>query len=435
MVDKELLKAVIVENQRELPPPDLIPREVPLKEPWKVKAAKVVVGPRRAGKTYYLYQIMAQLMERGHSREEFIYLNFEDNRLVGFTSKDFEKVFTAYKELFGERRPIFFLDEVHNVAGWEHFVRRLVDYRYQVYVTGSNAHLLSGEYATVLGGRYVKLEVWPFSFREYVRARGLSLEEPHVWERRWDIVGLFKEVLTFGSFPEVALTDEREAKVRLLQSYYESAIYRDVVRRYPIEDERLLEFIVKKVAENVTNPYSFSSIERAAKEVGLSPSLKTVSLYYSYLVNAFFFIHVPPYRESVVKKEKERKTYFVDNGYLHLFYVKENWDKRLENFVAVELVKKGYTLYYYRGKHEVDILAEKDGRLYAFQVTYNFEKSVKGELSGLREVMGKLSIERAYLLTFNDFGGDMKEELVEDLRKKVEIMPAWRWALGKRSAF
>lgn len=224
---KEILKNLILRFQEGGIPDDLAPRQVNVAPFPETRNAVVITGPRGAGKTYLMFQLMQELRA---PLQDCIYLNFEDNVLVDFTPNNFEDILTAYKELYPRRKPILFLDEIHSVPRWELFVRKLVDNRYRVFVTGSNARLLSQEYATVLGGRYLETEIFPLTFKEFLYFRNITFDRNILYsEQRFHILALFEEYLTFGGFPEVTLTQNTVLKRKLIDSYYQTAFFQDIV--------------------------------------------------------------------------------------------------------------------------------------------------------------------------------------------------------------
>ncbi len=411
---KETLKGLLIEFHENGLPSDLIRRDIDLTAYIPMKVAKVIVGPRRAGKTYLLYQIMKDL---GRDITDYVYLNFEDNRLIGFTYNNFEDILEAYGELYPNKKPILFLDEIHNIEKWELFVRRLVDNGYEVYLTGSNAHLLSREYATKLGGRYIEITLLPLSFREFLTFKGYRVKK-HVQysKERFTLLKYFEEYLNYGGFPAIALLNEKRDE--LLRQYLDSIIYRDVISRFNVEDERVLDLFLKKLSENVTNPYSFNSIVRKLKVLGIKTNVKTLSNYYEHLKEVFLILHSSLDRESILKKEMERKSYFVDNGLLKLFYIGENREKLLENVVAIELFRKKGKLKYYRNGYEIDFVEP------VIQVSWELNENNRDrEINALLKYMKMKNLKEGYILTYNQ-----REEIkVDDFT--IKVLPVWQWML------
>ncbi len=414
---RETIKRMIAEFHEKGIPKDLVPRDVNHRL-FRLPHAKIIVGPRRVGKTYLLFQIMKTYLEEGKQIEDFIYINFEDNRLIDFTYHNFEDILEAYKQLYPGRKPILFLDEIHNVEKWEYFVRRLVDQKYKVFLTGSNAHLLSKEYATKLGGRYVEIPLYPPSFREFLRFKGIDLNPRYIYsDKRHHLLKHFDEYLRYGSLPETIFLDPEEKRV-VLRHYLDSVIYRDIISRYRIEDSKLLELMIKKLSENLTNPFSFNSIVKKLKAIGYKTNVKTISTYYSYLTEVFLIINATQMRESVLKKEMERKAYFMDNGYLSILYIGENKGKLLENLIAQHVYKKRGRLLYYKNRHEIDF-AEEPAQVTDSLTSDNLDR----EVEGLFRFMEKMKKRKGYIITYD------QEETIKKGSRTIHILPAWRYLL------
>lgn len=417
---KEILKRLIVRFQETGLPADLLPRTVNLTPFLETRNAVVITGPRRAGKTYLLFQIVREMKR---PMQEVIYINFEDNVLVEFAPKNFEDILTAYKELYPGKVPILFLDEVHNVPGWEMFVRKLVDTHHRVFVTGSNAQLLSKEYATRLGGRYLELEIFPLTFQEFLNFNNTGYDKNVLYsDKRFQILSLFEEYVKYGGFPEVALSPNPALKEKIIDSYFKTAFFRDIVDRFKIRDETLFEIILKKTAENIGKPFSFRSIGNKLQPLGYKVSSKTIVKYFEYAVKGYLLI--PSYfrRESLIQRENERKMYFIDNGYLETFYISENMGRKLENILAMNLFFSGKNLFYFRNKLEIDFLPEAK---IPIQVTYRIvdPHTLQREVKGLLKYLHNTGGERGYMLTWNEV------DTIEDDGKTIYILPAWYFLL------
>ena len=164
MVNKALLKQILLDNRREIENYDIVHRDIATDG----FGCYVFVGVRRAGKSFILFEKIQQLLHEGHSWDDMLYLSFEDERLIGFTSEDFNAIIESHIEMTGKDNPMLFLDEIHNIDGWEKFARRMADSKRTVWITGSNAKMLSKEIMTTLGGRYIPIEVYPYSFTDYL---------------------------------------------------------------------------------------------------------------------------------------------------------------------------------------------------------------------------------------------------------------------------
>ena len=193
-MDKLLLKQILRENQQEVERYVVEPRNIQLNG----FPCRVLVGVRWAGKSYMLYHSIQQLLAEGHKWNEMLYLNFEDERLDGFTAGDFNLLLECHQEMYG-KRPMLFLDEIQNIDGWHKFARRMADTQYTIYITGSNAKMLSGEISSTLGGRFLTTEVFPYSFKEYLSAHEVPTDELDLLttEGRARVVRCFNEYLNY----------------------------------------------------------------------------------------------------------------------------------------------------------------------------------------------------------------------------------------------
>lgn len=417
---KNTLKQLILRFQERGLPNDLRPRAKDLTPFLQTNNAVVITGPRRAGKTYLLFQFM---QGAGCSRKQIVYINFEDNVLVDFTHKNFQDLMNAYQELYPGETPFFFLDEIHEVPQWERFVRTLVDNRYRVFVTGSNARLLSKEYATLLGGRYLELELYPLSFREFLSFKDVNgLENILYSERRFEILALFEEYLNYGGFPEVVLTQDIRLKEKIIDAYFKTAFFKDIIERFRIRDEALFEVILKKTSENLGKPFSFRSVANKVKQLGHSASTKTIVHYlqcaiHGYLLRASFLK-----RESVLRRESERKFYFIDNGYLNTFFVSPNFGKKLENVIAVALTIQGKKLFYYRNQTEIDFILE-DGMPLQVCQDISHQETLQRELKSLKKYLTQTGLGEGLILSWNE------TDTVTIENKTIRIIPAWYFLL------
>ena len=196
-MQKEVFKTLIKEGQNEIQEIELYQRPFDFEEQGRY----VLVGIRQAGKSYLLYQRAKQFLAEGHDIKEFVYINFDDERLYGMKVEDFDLILQAYNTMYSYK-PILFFDEIQNIEGWEHFARRLANQKYRVFITGSNAKMLSRDIATTLGARYFDEKVFPFSFKEYLVAKGVTLEENWQYGKQKNIVQqLFSEYFKWGGFP------------------------------------------------------------------------------------------------------------------------------------------------------------------------------------------------------------------------------------------
>ncbi len=414
---KEALKRLIVEFWES--EPDFIPRYIIPSELMTGKQSLVLVGPRRAGKSFSVHEMRQRHSVENHTN--VIFINFEDDRLEGFKRQHFDLILEAYHELRQEK-PLIFLDEVHVIDGWETFVRRLADSGYKVIVTGSNSELLSREIAEKLGARFIEIRILPLNFKEFLKFKGFEIKSESIFSKdRFTIKKFFEEYFSFGGFPEVSQLNEEASKRRVLQTYFDLVFFKDLIGRKKLENEEVLKFIIKKVRENVGNVFTPRAVYAAAKEAEIEVGPNTVEKYLEYLEEAFLVLHCLPFAKSVIKQER-KKRFFVDNGYLKLFELKEDLGLLLENLIFMELIKNGKKVCYHQGKKECDFIV--DSKL-AVQVVYKLsEENRERELNGLLEAMHAYKINDGLIITFDE------EKKISIDGNTISVVPAWKWLLS-----
>jgi len=404
----------------------------------RLKKIVTIVGPRRAGKTYFLYQVMKEILQAGAGITDILYVNFEDERITPLRAENLQDMLDAYFELYDKKaNPFVFLDEVQNVPGWDRFARRLSDAGFRVFITGSNSRMLGREIATSLRGRTITYEVFPFSFREFVGLRGVTLRKDTAYGKTRHRFGpLYEEYFFSGGYPEIVLTEGDSIKGRILQDYFNTIFYKDLVDRYAIKNTELLRQWLNLLIMNLSSLVSFSKVENDFKSRGMKLSRSTLSYFSRYVEDAFFGFFLEMYSESVRKRQvNPKKFYLVDVG-LHNFLTfkfSENKGRILENLVFLELRRSAPSVFYYRtaSGEEVDFLVKsrKDVRL--IQVCYDlhnldvFTREKKALLSGMRE----LGLKRGTIITENE-----KRTQTEG-GQTLEIVPAWEWLLTQQGAF
>jgi len=416
-MDKEIIKRLIAEKQAEIASVELMKRHVDL-EPM---ANYVFVGLRRAGKSYLMYQHIQDLI---HSEqitvEQILYINFEDERITSIKVSELGLLLDAYKEMF-DFKPLIFLDEIQNITGWEKFARRLADSKYRVFVTGSNAQMLSKEIYTTLGGRFIACEVFPFSFQEYLTYHGVVLHEN--WEytdTRTQVIKLFRNYFYHGGFAEsFAMNDKRS----WLNSLYQKILLGDVISRNEIRNENAIRILVKKLAESVMQPSSLSRIKNIIDSTGATISRNTLIDYLQYLTDACLVFGISNFSDKLSDKETFKKRYFFDNGLLNNFLFDPE-TKLLENIVAIDLKKKyGDDLFFYHRNVEVDFFIPKERR--AIQVSYNMTNDAtrQREITALLKLSEVYGLDKLEIITFDEKSTFQKNGVT------IQIIPVWKWLL------
>lgn len=336
---KATFKKIIIEKQEWLKKIVLSKRQITIEQ----AANYVFVGLRRAGKSYYLYQIILEKLNL-QTIEQIIFINFEDERLLEITQIDLQLIVDAYFELF-DLEPIIFLDEIQNVVHWQKFVRRLADEGRQLYITGSNAQMLSNDIATTLGGRFINKEILPLSFNEYLHFQEIKpSKNAQYTTERYKIIKEFETFLQFGGFPElIKITNKKD----YLSSVYQKLFYGDLIARYKIQNVFVLKLLVKKLAESVNNETSINRIKNLIKSTGVSIGNNTLFDYLNYLEESYLIASITNYHHKFSEKETIKKYYFLDTGILGLFLTDQP-TKLLENLVYIELRRRGETIYFFK---------------------------------------------------------------------------------------
>ncbi len=414
---KDLIKLLISEYQTYVSQVELIPRNVELVDGLNY----VFVGLRHAGKSYLMFQRIAQLIKQGHKKEEILYFNFEDDRIDSLDVKDLDLIKTCYEEMY-DSRPIFFLDEIQLVDRWEKFARRLADQKYQVYITGSNAKMLSSEIATTLGGRYMIHEVYPYSFQEYLNANGIDIDEKNaIFTFGKQIVKLASTYFQHGGLPETVGMKEPRS---WMSNLFSKIFFGDLVARYRIRNDYALRVMIRKMAESVKQPLSYNRIASIVSSTGKKLSTDAAIDYVEYMTETWLILPYENLYGKLQDKESNRKYYFTDNGLLHLFLIDAN-TSLLENIVAVTLRRKyGDGSYFWNSKNaEVDFVVPEEGL--AVQVSYSMADAdtFKRETDGLLKLHSVQPINKMIVVTMEE------ESIVEKDGYHIEFVPLWKWLL------
>ncbi|MCD4795452.1 MAG: ATP-binding protein [Bacteroidales bacterium] len=413
---KEHFKQIIIEYQEYLSDIKFIRRHYAVEK----NANYVFVGQRRVGKTYFMFQIIEDLIKSGTDKEQILYINFEDERLLELKTKDLQLIIESYKELY-DLKPILFFDEIQNVKNWEKFVRRLSDQKYRIYITGSNAELLSKEIATTLGGRFLIKEIHSLSFKEFLDFKSIKLQENFEFkEQKYQIIKLFEEYFYYGGFPE---TINFKNKKEYLSNLYQKVFYGDIVSRYKVNNNFALKLLIKKIAENTNDATSFNRLKNVIKAVGVNVGTNTLINYFTYLEDAFFIYDIKNYNSKFAEKESIKKFYFADNGILNLFLL-EPESKLLETLVfnTLRTKYKSENIYYYRDKIEIDFYLPKKELI---QVSYDlqYEKTRNRKINAILKAKDELKASKYTIITYNE------EEIIEIKNTKIELIPVWKWVL------
>ena len=418
MVDKDLIKLLIAEYQREAANVRLIERDYKMEDELNY----VFVGLRRAGKSYLMFQQIQRLLKKEHSIDEILYFNFEDDRLATLSTADLDLIKICYEEMY-DYKPIFFLDEIQIVPNWEKFARRLADQNYRVYITGSNAKMLSSEIATTLGGRYMIRNVYPFSFKELLFAAGIDNSDKNaVFHFRSEINKVFEAYFRFGGLPEAVKV---ENKREWLSNLYQKVFFGDLISRYQIRNDFALRVLIRKLAESVKQPSSFNRLANVVSASGKKISTDTIIDYLDYLKESCLIFSVENFEAKLANKESNKKYYFIDNGILNLFLL-DPQTSLLENLVAVQLRRLyGEAVYFYQNGVEVDFYIPEIQL--AIQACYNLndtETTRKREVNALLQLAKRTEIKKMLIVTKDE------ENIILENEMKIEVVPIWKWLLS-----
>lgn len=418
-MDKEILKQVIADSQAEVLNYGVVKRDFAFEEFGNY----VFEGIRRAGKSFLLYQRMQQLLAQGVKWDELLYVNFEDERLVGFTAKDLNLLLEVHWEVYG-KKPTLFLDEIQNITGWEKFARRLADSKHRVYITGSNAKMLSRDIQTTLGGRCIAVDVYPYDFKEFLEANGVDFSRNAMLSTKGkaEILRQFNSYFYFGGFPEgAALPSKRD----YLTSVYQKIFLGDIATRHSVENTFALRILFKKLAESVSQPMSFTRLANIVSSTGAKVGTNTVINYVDYAKDAWLISPIQNMASKIVEKETNPKYYFTDNGLLNLFLLDGN-TALLENLVALTLLRRygrDDAVFFYNKSIEVDFYVPEEQLAVQACYSLNDAETRKREMTALQRLSKVLGVKRRLIIT-RDEEGTIAEGGV-----KVELVPIWKWLL------
>lgn len=420
MIQKEVIREILLENRKEVEFQQIVPRNFQMED----FANYVLIGVRRAGKSFMLYQQIQQNLKRGITWDSMLYINFEDERLMGMTAQELNLILEVHG-MMSKERPILFLDEIQNINGWEKFARRLADNKYRVYITGSNAKMLGSDVATTLGGRYITKHIMPYSFPEFLQANEVSYDSNTLATTfgRAEVQRHFTNYFRFGGFPEGArLASKRD----YINSVYQKIYLGDIASRNKIENQFSLRVLFRKLAESVKQPISFTRLTNIIASTGAKLSKPTLINYLEYSKDAFLVYPIKNIADNLTQRETNPKYYFVDNGIISILAMDVD-TSLLENMIAMELLRR-YGLeeqvFFYNKNVEVDFYIPDAAT--AIQVSYNPKKSDETwerESTALIKLSKVLDCRRLIILTYE------LEENIELKGLNIEVIPVWKWLL------
>ena len=419
---KENLKKIIKQQEFYFFPKKQVSREalVSIKTSNKNEEIVIISGIRRCGKSTLLN------IFRKTEKDKNYCLNFDDFRLINFDLLDFEKLEECFYELYGEES-IFYFDEIQNIKGWERYVRTLYEKKKKVFITGSNASMLSYELGTHLTGRNIKIELFPFSFEEFLSLKGCDYQKLNFYliKDKDKILKKFDEYLDKGGFPQYIKTNDKN----ILREIYKDIIFRDILVRHKLKNERIIQELCFFLISNISKEISFNKLKNL---LSLS-NTNTIKQYLSYLENSYLFFSINKFDYSLKKQiVNNKKIYCIDNAISKIigFQFSENIGRQLENLVFIELKRKGLEIYFHKRKKECDFLIKKRNKIKeAIQVTKSISEidTKKREIAGLIEAMEEHNLKRGLILTY-----DEEDEFKID-GFKIIVKPIWKWLISHES--
>lgn len=433
-MNRDIFKQLIVLHQSHIPF-SLNEREEHL--PLHAEQIITIPGVRRSGKSSKMKLVINDLVKAGVSPQNILWMGFDDERLADMSQQDLNEILEAYRELY-PTTPLsevyMFFDELQLIEGWELFVMRIhKSYCKHIYISGSNAKMLSQEIATSLRGWALEYRTYPLSFAEYCHFLAIPTErlnEQQTTQLRlaWD------DYNRYGGFPEVVLTPDRLLRDKLLQTYYNAMLFRDLVERHSISSIGVLRYFIKRIMNNVTKPTSINSLYNDIRSQGLKISKDELYKWADYLCESFMFIRIPRYTPSLIAEETGlKKYYFIDNGMRQNILLPHSQDegKLLESSVLLHLCRRCGELekvtYFLKEKECDFVLQHEDIVLQLIQVCWQMEdaETRAREIAGLLEARKVTHCDNLYIITHH------QEETIEQDGWTIHVVPAWKWMLTK----
>ena len=420
-MNRDILKQIMIDQKEMYLNNPIVHRDYNLED----NVNYCFVGIRRTGKSYMMYQQIKNLMDKGVSINNIVYVNFEDERLLELNSDELNIILEIGLEIAGsDIKPYLFFDEIQNIYGWEKFVRRLADMKYKVNITGSNSKMLSSEIASTLGGRFMVVKIFPYSFQEYINAGNLTIDYTNVisTKDRAVIMNLYNQYVEFGAFPE--LVDIRN-KRDYLKSIYQTIYLGDIITRNKITNDFAIRLILKKVAESIMKPLSYNRLVNILKSTGAAIGKQTVINYMGFIVDSYILFTIQNYAAKLVEKETAPKYYFMDTGLLGLFLI-DGKTAQLENLVAIELIRRygNENVFYFEKNVEIDFYMPNEKL--AIQVSYSVLDNIDTmdrEVNAFKKLNNYIPDTKCMIITNSE-----ESELDVD-GIKIPVVPVWKWLL------
>lgn len=429
MEKRELLR-YLLDKKEQIRRLEVCPRELSVTQTKRFVTS--IIGPRRAGKSFYLYDLILNKLKL--TDNDFIYLNFEDPELTEAFFKDILSAINVHEEFYGKLPQYVFLDEIQSMPNWQRAVRGLYEQRmYSIFLSGSSSKLLSKEIATALRGRTLSYLILPLSFKEYLKFKNFELKAVYTTSEENKIKNALREYLKFGGFPDIVF--ERQFASKFFREYLDLVIFRDVIERHKIKNIFVVKFLVKALANTFSKEFSIHNMFNTLKSQGIKISKKTLYNYITYLEDSFFAFFVRKFSYSAKDVELSiPKVYINDTGLINSITLNfsENFGQLIENVVFLELkrfqnVNPLLEIYYYKtASEEVDFVIKEGTKITKLiQVCYDIEdaKSKERELKALIKASKALNCKNLLVITW-DYEG------IEKFKSKmIKFIPLWKWLL------
>jgi len=407
--------------------PEMIERDIVIPTKIPLKRAISIIGPRRAGKTYEMFQLMKKLLMET-KKEHLLYIDFERADLGVVEAKDLINMLETYYELYPKNKKIWmFLDEIQNVAGWEKFVRTALDENIKIYLSGSSSKMLSKEIATSMRGRNITYTMLPFSFKEYLKKRNFEYKKYFSSDEKAKIIYFLQDFMKYGGYPEAVIYPKEKEKI--LKEILETVIYKDVIERSRIRNVKVMKLIIGSLINSTE--FSVNKFYKYLKSLGIKLGKSILYNYIEYLNDAFFVFMVRKFSYSYKHAEQSiPKPYFIDNGFLTISGIADK-GRIMENLVFIELMRREANIWNYESftKQKVDfVIKEKKKVKELIQVSYDIQNfnTKDREIKSLLKACKELRCNNLVVINW-DYEGIEKYN-----NKKIIFVPLWKWLLEKR---
>lgn len=429
---RNIFQSIIALHQEEIP---LSLHERSLQLPLNKQRIVTVTGVRRCGKSSLLHLTINRLLASGVDKEQILYIGFDDERLANMDVSDFDEILQAYRLMYPDR-PLssvyMFFDEIQIVKGWELFVLRVYkSYCKNVYVTGSTAQMLSGEMSSALRGWPDEYTEYPLSFKEFIAFKGVKANR-YTEEGAALMANMFKSYLLTGGFPQAVLANVETERVKLLQAYFNTMLFRDMIEHYNISaSPSVVRYFLKRVFNNITKPSSVNNIYNDLKSQGLKLSKDSLYQWLDYACNIFLLHKVPKYSKSIIKQSTSLSKYYVVDFALAksvLLPQSEEKGKALENAVYMHLARhlnENEQIYYFNEGAECDfVIANDEGVKELIQVCWELDEfNTPRECGGLCAASAVTGCKKASIITCNQAQSIHYGDL------QINVVAAWDFML------